>query len=55
MTKSGPSAGPRPGDAVAVGERSAIFLYRSGPGAVVRFAGQTGTRVVPFAKVRCGG
>jgi hypothetical protein len=38
---------------VAVGRRAAVFLYQSGATAfVVRYEGESGSRVVPSAKVR---
>jgi hypothetical protein len=42
---------PRPGDVVAVSGREAVFLYRHGAAAVIRYAGEEDARVVPFAKL----
>jgi hypothetical protein len=41
----------KPGDAVSVEGRTAFYLYRRGDAAVVRFPGERGSRVVPFAKL----
>ena len=43
---------PKPGDHVTVGGREAVFLYRRGAAAVVRFYGEDDARVVPFSKLR---
>jgi hypothetical protein len=45
---------PKPGDVVTVAGREATFLYRRDGAAVVRFAGETESRAVPYSKVRCG-
>jgi hypothetical protein len=41
----------KPGDRVSVAGRPALFVYARGKGAVVRYPGERGTRVVPLAKV----
>ena len=43
---------PKPGELVTVDRREAVFLYRRGRAAIVRFAGQDDARVVPFSKLR---
>jgi hypothetical protein len=45
---------PRPGEVVRVGDREAIFLYRTREAAIVRFRGKKGSCVVPLSKLRCG-
>jgi hypothetical protein len=42
----------RPGDTVWVRGREATFLYSSGSGAVVRYRGERGSRVVALYKLR---
>jgi hypothetical protein len=41
----------KPGDRVSVAGRPALFVYARGKGAVVRYPGERGTRVVPIAKL----
>jgi hypothetical protein len=41
----------RPGDAITVKGRAAFFLYRRGEAAIVRFAGERESRVVPLARI----
>ena len=43
---------PKHGDIVIVDGREAIFLYRRGQAATVRFKEGARCRVVPFAKLR---
>jgi hypothetical protein len=47
-----PQGDPRHGDPVAIDGRKAVFLYRRGGAAVVRFQESGDSRVVPFAKLR---
>jgi hypothetical protein len=47
-----PSPEPRHGDAVAIDGRRAVFLYRRGLAAVVRFDESGNSRVVPFSKLK---
>jgi hypothetical protein len=47
-----PTPDPRHGDVVAIDGRRAVFLYRRGRAAVVRFAGGADSRVVPFSKLK---
>jgi hypothetical protein len=43
---------PKHGDVVAIDGRRAVFLYRRGRAAVVRFDKSGGSRVVPFSKLQ---
>jgi hypothetical protein len=43
---------PKHGDVVAIGGRRAVFLYRRGLAAVVRFDETSDSRVVPFTKLK---
>ena len=54
MTKrlGAPSPEPKHGDEVAIDGRRAVFLYRRGPAAVVRFDESSDSRVVPFTKLK---
>ncbi len=45
---------PKPGEVVKIGDREAIFLYRTREAAVVRFPGKKGSCVVPLSKLRRG-
>jgi hypothetical protein len=47
-----PTPDPRHGDVVAIDGRRAVFLYRRGRAAVVRFADGGDSRVVPFSKLK---
>ena len=47
-----PSPDPKHGDVVAVEGRKAVFLYRRGRAAVVRFDETADSRVVPFSKLK---
>jgi hypothetical protein len=47
-----PSPEPRHGDEVAIDGRRAVFLYRRGLAAVVRFDESADSRVVPFKKLK---
>jgi hypothetical protein len=47
-----PSPEPKHGDEVAIDGRRAVFLYRRGPAAVVRFDESADSRVVPFTKLK---
>lgn len=42
---------PRHGDVVAIDGRKAVFLYRRGRAAVVRFNTSGDSRVVPYEKL----
>ena len=44
--------GPRHGDFVTVNGRAAVFLYRRGAAAFVRYYGEDDSRAVPLSKVR---
>ena len=43
---------PKAGEIVAIDGREATFLYSRNSAAIVRFHGETDTRVVPLAKLR---
>jgi len=43
---------PKAGDIVVVNERPAIFLYRRGDAAIIRYYDEGDSRAVPFAKLR---
>ena len=43
---------PRPGDIVVVNDRPAVYLYRRGEAAIIRYFEEEDSRAVPFAKVR---
>ncbi len=43
--------GPKHGDTVVIDGREATFLYRRGNAAIVRFAEEEESRVVPFSKI----
>ncbi len=43
---------PKPGDMVVVNERPAVFLYRRGGGAIIRYFEEEDSRAVPFAKLQ---
>jgi hypothetical protein len=47
-----PTPDPKHGDAVAIDGRKAVFLYRRGRAAIVRFADGGDSRVVPYAKLK---
>jgi hypothetical protein len=47
-----PTPEPRHGDVVAIDGRSAVFLYRRGLAAVVRFDETVDSRVVLFSKLQ---
>jgi len=47
-----PSPDPRHGDVVAIEGRKAVFLYRRGRAAIVRFDETGDSRVVPFSKLK---
>jgi hypothetical protein len=48
-----PSSGsPRQRDIVLVNGREAVFLYRRGGAAIVRYHGEGDSRAVPFSKLR---
>jgi hypothetical protein len=47
-----PTPEPRHGDVVAIDGRKAVFLYRRGLAAVVRFDETGDSRVVPFSKLK---
>ena len=42
---------PRQGDTVVVNGREALFLYRRGDAAFIRYRGEDDTRVVPYSKL----
>jgi hypothetical protein len=43
---------PKPGDIVVVNDRPAVFLYRRGDAAIIRYFEEDDSRAVPFAKLR---
>lgn len=43
---------PKPGDMVVVNERPAVFLYRRGDAAIIRYFEEEDSRAVPFAKLQ---
>lgn len=43
---------PKAGDIVVVNERPAIFLYRRGDAAIIRYFEEEDSRAVPFAKLQ---
>jgi hypothetical protein len=43
---------PKPGDLVVVNERPAVFLYRRGDAAIIRYFEEEDSRAVPFAKLK---
>lgn len=43
---------PKSGEIVVVNDRPAVFLYRRGDAAVVRYFDEEDSRAVPFAKLR---
>lgn len=47
-----PLPDPKHGDVVAIDGRKAVFLYRRGHAAVVRFDQGGDSRVVPYAKLK---
>jgi hypothetical protein len=47
-----PTPDPRHGDLVAIDGRKAVFLYRRGRAAIVRFDKGGDSRVVPYAKLK---
>lgn len=46
-----PQIEPKHGDVVTIDGRKAVFLYRRGSAAVVRFEASGDSRVVPFGKL----
>lgn len=43
---------PKPGDIVLVNDRPAVFLYRRGDAAIIRYFEEEDSRAVPFSKLR---
>jgi hypothetical protein len=43
---------PKQGDTVVVNDRPAVFLYRRGDAAIIRYEDEDDSRAVPFAKLR---
>jgi hypothetical protein len=43
---------PKQGDIVVVNDRPAVYLYRRGEAAIIRYFDEEDSRAVPFAKVR---
>jgi hypothetical protein len=43
---------PKQGDIVLVNGREAVFLYRRGDAAIIRYFGEDDSRAVPFSKIR---
>lgn len=43
---------PKQGDLVIVNDRPAVFLYRRGDAAIIRYFEEEDSRAVPFAKLQ---